>query len=894
MSLQVNDPRSRGRSKSPSGRIRERSRSRDNRLPPVSSPAVEATRQATRSYLNPNHADDPRRERSRSRGATSRHTSSRYDSLSESDDDSEHEVKGKNSYLRSVDTRTDRYYLSDSGDTKPARRQRTTADARSPNLRPVQHHNYSDDSLSDDDALAYGDLPDDLERGYYGYTSPRTSSSRVDGVQQVSAGYNNGGAAFKQGASAVRPEPVGSHPSYARPDSYQYATPGNLLHNQHPSYSGPPPTSAAPQGTWAPIPDCERPGYIPPSSQAEAQAMPGAFPTAAPGLPERAGVSGPGFTMPQYVTADGNPYTTWGDRSVPTSNAYAPPVSMAPHTHQRTVSSDSTSQLAYANPSPYQYAQVDPKVKYGSKTSASKPFSYSATPTYSRGGESHGKYSDVKYTTAPQFVAKTSTTRPQDLGQQFVEITPGGRMGPRPTSLSVSSAHNQLGVEAPDPSFRPVSPMLEPYKGTYQSISPMPSPIVVPSSMDDGLSDLEPLDGVSDAEAERKHRRKKSKDEKDRKERKSDRAKRDTSRVRHERFPSSSQVAGAAESLMLISPSSARKKVSFYDAAADATAMQEALSHSRTVDNKALVRVLPHLTSDEMLNLRKEYKNHVKLRGKGINLAKHLRVKLGTNAFGKVCYATALGRWESEAFWANCYYQSSTSRRELLIESLFGRPNEEVQAIKECFRDSRYADSLEKCMKAELKADKFRTAVLMALEASRQSEREPIDPELVQRDVQDLHHALISRHGGETAMICIIVRRSDAHLREVLRTYEKVHNRNFARAMIAKSQNLVGETLAHILNGVINRPMRDALLLHQALRESQSGKERSELLISRLVRFHWEPLHLEQVKREFRRRYGERLEEAIAVEVLPTSGGTEWGEFCIELARSSKTLAGKA
>lgn len=85
--------------------------------------------------------------------------------------------------------------------------------------------------------------------------------------------------------------------------------------------------------------------------------------------------------------------------------------------------------------------------------------------------------------------------------------------------------------------------------------------------------------------------------------------------------------------------------------------------------------------------------------------------------------------------------------------------------------------------------------------------------------------------------------------------------------------------------------MRDALLLHQALRESRSGKERSELLISRLVRYHWEPRHLELVKAEFRKRYGERLEEAIAEEVLPTSGGSDWGEFCIELARSSRGLA---
>lgn len=189
--------------------------------------------------------------------------------------------------------------------------------------------------------------------------------------------------------------------------------------------------------------------------------------------------------------------------------------------------------------------------------------------------------------------------------------------------------------------------------------------------------------------------------------------------------------------------------------------------------------------------MRKEYKHHVKVHGKGVNVAKHIHLKLGNTPFGKVCYATALGRWESEAYWANCYYQSGSSRRELLIESLMGRRNSEIHAIKESFRDPRYSDSLEKCMKSELKADKFRTAVLLALDERRQSEREPMDEELIDRDVEELHRALISRDGGETAMIFIIVRRSDSHLREVLRTYEKVYRHNFAKAMISKSPNLV-------------------------------------------------------------------------------------------------------
>src|SRR6202012_3376816 len=124
--------------------------------------------------------------------------------------------------------------------------------------------------------------------------------------------------------------------------------------------------------------------------------------------------------------------------------------------------------------------------------------------------------------------------------------------------------------------------------------------------------------------------------------------------------------------------------------------------------------------------------------------------------------------------------------------------------------------------------------------------------------------------------------------------------------------------MAHILNGVINRPARDAILLHHALedlkslrdrRESGSGsggelkdtsprasasrlnpfssdaraereekreregeekrekarlredrKDRYELLISRLVRLHWDQSHLRKVKEEYREKYGSRVE----------------------------------
>ncbi|KAB8236894.1 annexin ANXC4 [Aspergillus alliaceus] len=816
MSLQPDDPRSRGRSKS-----RHRSRSRASA--------------AGNTYLSSEPADEYLRPRSRSRGY--RTSSSHLPSAP----DLGHYPRPD--YLRE--------------DLNPS---------RSPNIRPVRYDVPSDDAYSDtdDEALAYGDLPGGLERGYYGYTAPsRASSSQVNGAMM--SGALNGDPRSGPGPAPGRSseEALGGHPSYAKPGAFKYVTPGQYLHAQP---------------DWAPIPECERPGFVPPSSsQAEAPHMPGAFP-----LPTTTGA--PTFQMPQYANpeAPSNPYASWSGRPVSMSGTpmYTPAVSSP--THKRAVSSDTTAPIPYANPPQYQYAQVDPKVQYASKSAPKQPVAYSTTPQYMKSGEADKlpQYANIKYSANPQFSSRTPTSRPENE-QQYVEITPGDRTGPRPASHSVSSG-NTLMVGGPDPNVRSASPMLEPYKGTYQSISPMPSPIVIPSKRDEDVSDLEPLDGGSDSSGLRKHRRKKSKDDRELKEPKSDRSKRERSRVRHDRHDSQEQA------VMLISPSTPRKKVSFYDPEPDAIAMQDALSRTRSIDSKMLIRVLPHLTSEEILDLRTEYKKHVKLHGKSVNLAKHIRLKLGNSTFGKVCYATALGQWESEAFWANYYYQSSTSRRELLIESLFGRSNSEIRAIKDAFRDSRYLDSLEKCMTAELRDDKFRMAVLMALKGNRQSDRERIEEE-----VDELHKALVSRHGGETAMIYIIVRRSDSHLREVLRRYEEIYGRNFARAMIAKSQNLVGETLAHILNGVINRPMRDALLLHQALRESQTGKERSELLISRLVRLHWEPRHLEDVKSEFRRRYGQRLEEAIAEEVLTSSSSDEWGEFCIGLARSSKALSKK-
>ena len=235
-----------------------------------------------------------------------------------------------------------------------------------------------------------------------------------------------------------------------------------------------------------------------------------------------------------------------------------------------------------------------------------------------------------------------------------------------------------------------------------------------------------------------------------------------------------------------------KKKVSMYaggEAEDDAKDIAQELSRSNP-DVRILIDILPTLSHDQILELRASYKHVAKVQGRGINIATHIKLKTAGN-FQKICYVTALGRWESEGYWANYWYQSHSARRELLIEALMGRSNAEIRSIKDSFRDARYNHSLSRCMDKELNADKFRGAVLMALEERRQDENDAWPTEYKNKDVDTLYESVRRKNGGETAILQIVVTRSNAHLREVLKIYERRYEGNFAKDALKKSNNLV-------------------------------------------------------------------------------------------------------
>ncbi|KAJ9660989.1 hypothetical protein H2201_006717 [Coniosporium apollinis] len=459
----------------------------------------------------------------------------------------------------------------------------------------------------------------------------------------------------------------------------------------------------------------------------------------------------------------------------------------------------------------------------------------------------HGQRPDLGAPPSPGLVPRMDRLSVSGNRPDMSTLMPGGFPG----------AGGMLG------GLPPPSPLLEAYHGTYQSISPMPSPMMLPHDDElDMLPQLSPqLSGPSfEAGGRRRHRAHSS---------------------------ASSQLVGP---LAEMDGQKEKRRVKLYPAEDDARDIADALGRRSGVDNQLLIDILPTLSHDQILELRTEYKRVAKVQGRGINITKHIKLKTSGN-FGKICYVTALGRWESEGYWANYWYQSQSSKRELLIEALMGRSNRDIRAIKQAFSDKRYGDSLARCMDAELKRDKFRTAVLTVLDEARQEEYDVWPIEYRNRDVDALHEALSRREGGESAMLQIVITRSDAHLREVLRTFERKYHVNFARQALKKSNNLVGEIIAHVLNGALNRPARDAMLLRHALLDLQeppaerassptkhARQQRWDLLISRLVRLHWEPKHLRVVKREYREKYGRYVEEDIE-----DACRGDFGEFCLAL-----------
>ncbi|TQS37891.1 hypothetical protein Golomagni_01618 [Golovinomyces magnicellulatus] len=338
-----------------------------------------------------------------------------------------------------------------------------------------------------------------------------------------------------------------------------------------------------------------------------------------------------------------------------------------------------------------------------------------------------------------------------------------------------------------------------------------------------------------------------------------------------------------------IAPVSNRKNrriARFHDPNEEAKILAHALRYeSCSLDTAPLISILPGLTHNQVLELRAQYKKLVRTESekRGSNISKHIKLRLkNLPELMKACYVCSIGQWKSESYWATHGYKNSRNQPQLLIESLLGRTNKDIQMIKKGYRDKKYNDNLTQCLQIELDKSNLKEAVMLVLEETciEEDSDECVNEELIDADVQELRNAIIQERGGEGNVIKILALRRNTHLREILGVYNTNYGENFAKEILKKWKNTTGELLAHILNGVINAPVRDANLLHHALSLPRGDSLWSELLTSRLIRYHWDRPHFEQVRSEFRHLYDIELQSAV-VESVPGDFGIFLEGLCV-------------
>lgn len=134
--------------------------------------------------------------------------------------------------------------------------------------------------------------------------------------------------------------------------------------------------------------------------------------------------------------------------------------------------------------------------------------------------------------------------------------------------LSVSG--NRPDVHAIEGGMPPPSPMLEAYHGTYQSLSPMPLALRLDDESE--LDSLPPLSVFTSRNSGRGHQRRESKGH----------------------------------------STGEKKRAVIYDGEEDAKAIAKALNH-HSIDALTICDILPRLSHDQILDVRKEYKKQVKV-----------------------------------------------------------------------------------------------------------------------------------------------------------------------------------------------------------------------------------------------------------------------------------------
>jgi len=208
------------------------------------------------------------------------------------------------------------------------------------------------------------------------------------------------------------------------------------------------------------------------------------------------------------------------------------------------------------------------------------------------------------------------------------------------------------------------------------------------------------------------------------------------------------------------------------------------------------------------------------------------------------------------------------TKEKALNDVLLGKSSADMNAIK-----SEYHRVFHRRLEEDVKGDlslKTERHFMIVLSAQRAEDSAPIVKADIDRDVTELYNATEGKVGTDEIKVCsILSTRNDSQIRAISFEYQQKFARNLEDVIRREFSGHMEDPLLFQLRNAVDKYMHQATLLEDAM---AGAGTKDYLLVSRVVRFHWDRNHMANVRGAYEKRYRRNLGSRIRGE---TSGDYE-------------------
>ncbi|KAK7735369.1 hypothetical protein SLS63_003839 [Diaporthe eres] len=298
-----------------------------------------------------------------------------------------------------------------------------------------------------------------------------------------------------------------------------------------------------------------------------------------------------------------------------------------------------------------------------------------------------------------------------------------------------------------------------------------------------------------------------------------------------------------------------------WDARPTADALRKAMKGFGT-DEKALIRELADKDPLQIHAINDAYqRNHRR------NLVADLKSET-SSWFEYGLVALARGPLMADVHLLYDAMSGPGTKERALNDVLLGRSNADINAIKAAYRQT-FKRDLVAAVKDDLSLKTERHFEIV-LSAQRAEDSAPVIKPDIDRDVDAIYSATEGKLGTDEMRVCsILSTRNDSQIRAIAHEYKLKYARDLETVIRKEFSGHMEDALLYQLRRGMDKYMHQAILLEDAM---AGAGTKDYLLVSRVVRSHWDRANMANVKGAYEKRYGKSLARRIKGE---TSGDYE-------------------